>query len=484
MAATASLECSICLLPYDNEDHAPLGLLCGHTCCKKCVDAIQLSKKHIHCPFCKRVYNSKYTPSKNFALLSVIEDALKQDAEKTASRSFTNDQEELFKTAKTALCSYCNKTDSHAVCMQCETNYCEACWHVVHRVGILKNHEMFLVEHVGFRPCRYHSMRLASFTCICSDGTVTFLCQHCRKHKDHSGKHFVVFNRDFIHRVDNRVRSRFEEHKRARKDCLRNLETLRNTAHEQHNYALKAVLKYYNDAIERIVDRKEECAESMARLLVEKEEAYDEQFKHIQKVHKDYRRYVGEVETLLYAEGGDVFAAAEAFVDICPPKYQLKSEHYAGELDEFSGYATYSTYNFLVDQQQRLLDTEKDVAGKIVWSGCFVPCSVGTSTCITNGFIDNRGVTWRISVTLNAGNTRAEAHVVASSDAREACCIINVLRINDNKYQDAINGESSRTSDGTLRVYRNILPKGCRPVKKDGFISISLSGVVVYSRKE
>ena len=31
------MQCLICCVDFDNNQHAPLGLQCGHTCCSRCI---------------------------------------------------------------------------------------------------------------------------------------------------------------------------------------------------------------------------------------------------------------------------------------------------------------------------------------------------------------------------------------------------------------------------------------------------------------
>ena len=44
------MECKVCYVDFDNDQHVPLGQLCGHTFCSACISQQPLMKK---CPLCK-----------------------------------------------------------------------------------------------------------------------------------------------------------------------------------------------------------------------------------------------------------------------------------------------------------------------------------------------------------------------------------------------------------------------------------------------
>lgn len=79
------LECAVCLKQFDNKDHVPFLLHCGHNICQE--SAIKIKKVNIFgdnprikCPQCNQesryeydVQNSKMQLVKNFALCNIVE---------------------------------------------------------------------------------------------------------------------------------------------------------------------------------------------------------------------------------------------------------------------------------------------------------------------------------------------------------------------------------------------------------------------------
>lgn len=55
------LECDICFIRLDVNNHRPKSLPCGHTICKECVENPALGKK---CPSCRKVIMFKYPITK------------------------------------------------------------------------------------------------------------------------------------------------------------------------------------------------------------------------------------------------------------------------------------------------------------------------------------------------------------------------------------------------------------------------------------
>lgn len=72
----ASKACSVCLNPWDREDHLPVALpACGHSFCRNCLVVMYRNDECIRCPTCRKVYKDIRPEDlpPNFALLDLVD---------------------------------------------------------------------------------------------------------------------------------------------------------------------------------------------------------------------------------------------------------------------------------------------------------------------------------------------------------------------------------------------------------------------------
>ena len=65
------ISCKICVFPYDNMEHSPRIIPCGHTFCQECIKSL-LKVNHIQCPMCKKSFENKNDLPINFEILNII----------------------------------------------------------------------------------------------------------------------------------------------------------------------------------------------------------------------------------------------------------------------------------------------------------------------------------------------------------------------------------------------------------------------------
>ncbi|CAL4060498.1 unnamed protein product [Meganyctiphanes norvegica] len=116
------LECKVCHVPYDEEDHRPRHAPCGHEYCPACIKAL-IKDNIFECPKCRqknKVDDAEDMPV-NFGLIEVVR-AFKTKsiplAKETESRSSGATNEEV--------CNMHGKSISHW-CLKCQLWLCHGC---------------------------------------------------------------------------------------------------------------------------------------------------------------------------------------------------------------------------------------------------------------------------------------------------------------------------------------------------------------------
>ncbi|CAL4126156.1 unnamed protein product, partial [Meganyctiphanes norvegica] len=116
------LECKICHVPYDEEDHRPRTASCGHEFCTACIRAL-IKDKILECPTCrqKNKVDSANDLQINFDLIGVIR------AFKTITIPLKNESETSRSGATNAeVCDFHCKALSHW-CFKCQIWICQEC---------------------------------------------------------------------------------------------------------------------------------------------------------------------------------------------------------------------------------------------------------------------------------------------------------------------------------------------------------------------
>ncbi|KAK7071732.1 hypothetical protein SK128_025314, partial [Halocaridina rubra] len=71
-----SLECSVCFQKYDEREHSPRCLTCGHTACSSCIYHLLGNRPFLKCPICRALHKIKVkTPQQiplNYELVKLI----------------------------------------------------------------------------------------------------------------------------------------------------------------------------------------------------------------------------------------------------------------------------------------------------------------------------------------------------------------------------------------------------------------------------
>jgi len=161
-----SLSCTVCCEKFNEEQHCPRLLSCGHTFCTGCLEQLfprSASGSVVICPSCRRempvLAGAKGLP-KNFALLDVL-------------LTFPQNKESTAPTAPPpSLCSACESQHAATfLCVDCKENFCQeaATWHT--RMKLLAKHRVVSLEELKAHP---ELLRGAASSSICAEHDETF----------------------------------------------------------------------------------------------------------------------------------------------------------------------------------------------------------------------------------------------------------------------------------------------------------------------
>ena len=178
--------CGICFYAYDDGEHAPLILLCGHTMCQKCTEDILKSGQCI-CPQCRKPFK-KGQASKNFELVRGIV-VIKKLKEKNFSRPTSNPKGSIsagIESSDVTICSNCYEEDRCVVCTDCTNGkpVCSVCFDAAHRKKATKHQTT--PWSVANMPsmCRDHQQECMLYCHPCKK-VVCVLCVHTATHQGH-----------------------------------------------------------------------------------------------------------------------------------------------------------------------------------------------------------------------------------------------------------------------------------------------------------
>lgn len=76
----SSLECEVCMVPYNSNEHRPRFLPCGHSMCSSCIiETIRTCHSNLSCPFCRTECGTAVKTVDDFptafALLNLIDNS-------------------------------------------------------------------------------------------------------------------------------------------------------------------------------------------------------------------------------------------------------------------------------------------------------------------------------------------------------------------------------------------------------------------------
>ena len=158
-----AMECSICMLQYDDIQHCPRLLQCGHTFCTECIDSL-LTSKQLKCPLDNKESSvtGKNDLPKNFALLDVLQ-AASVDILQVASVEKDCKNEQVTEVE----CQVCDgeKHEATYKCLNCEEFMCDLIMKVHKRSKGLRDHTVFALKELREDP------KLESRIHLCSDHT-------------------------------------------------------------------------------------------------------------------------------------------------------------------------------------------------------------------------------------------------------------------------------------------------------------------------
>ena len=174
--------CSICFYAYDDGEHAPLILPCGHTMCQKCTDDILKSSGQCLCPQCRKPFNKGQT-SKNFELVRYISYVNKKAAKQASSSQTTSNPKPLQsagnESSDVTICFACKEDRLKCVvCTDCADGkpICGDCFEFTHRKKATK-HQTTLWSSANMPTmCRVHPQKDCDLFCHPCKKVICVLC--------------------------------------------------------------------------------------------------------------------------------------------------------------------------------------------------------------------------------------------------------------------------------------------------------------------
>ena len=173
MASAEGLECSVCCLPFDDQNICPRILNCGHSFCTSCLERFLTADNKIQCPTCRVEVNVPQAGvaglPKNFALLDII----------NANVTPQNNGDE-----SSYICEVCeDKHPASFYCLNCKKDLCKgaARFHA-HSRESSDHHVVSLEPRAVHNFCPDHKEPFHVFDKACDH----MVCKRCIK-LNHSG---------------------------------------------------------------------------------------------------------------------------------------------------------------------------------------------------------------------------------------------------------------------------------------------------------
>ena len=176
--ASEGPECSICLEGYNDKAKFPRMLSCGHSFCSSCLERL-LYGNTIRCPTCRSlivVPTGVAGLSKNFDLLKIVDNQLKQAAKNTGRQ----------------VCEPCGKKHPATFCcLDCKENMCDTAARIHKSSKLSRDHRVVTFKELKANPllafasvlCPEHNDQFRFFDEDC--GFV--ICRDCHTLNNHNG---------------------------------------------------------------------------------------------------------------------------------------------------------------------------------------------------------------------------------------------------------------------------------------------------------
>ena len=191
-------KCSVCFNPFDEDEHAPMIIICGHSLCKICINAL-LEKKET-CPICRKLFD-KSQINKNIELIHLLsvlnklkkpivaENAQFAGVPKSLSVALSLLDVTLNESATDlSICSFC-KDSEKLLCLvyrDCADRkpICKPCFEFKHRKNAVPHQTaVWSVAEIPAR-CQDHPQESVLFCSPCQK-VICAICLNLPTHKDH-----------------------------------------------------------------------------------------------------------------------------------------------------------------------------------------------------------------------------------------------------------------------------------------------------------
>ncbi|XP_061197622.1 uncharacterized protein LOC133205769 isoform X2 [Saccostrea echinata] len=256
------LECTVCNLNFDDQDHVPRLLNCLHAFCSSCLEKIVKDEK-ITCPYCQKVHSAKGNDVTNFP--------------KDLTRRDLMDFVRASSQETPIICGLCdeNKVATHR-CKECQGCFiCEECFRNHQKMKTFKDHSPLALKdlpqdtisglehfsHEEMCPEVGHGEALKMY---CSDPCGKPICTLCactthKEHQNYSISEVYKEESESIQDISKEVGKKIESSEKLIEAVDREIVCLPEKAEEQK----EAVRAQFANAISLLERRRDELCKTM-----------------------------------------------------------------------------------------------------------------------------------------------------------------------------------------------------------------------------
>ncbi|EGT57254.1 hypothetical protein CAEBREN_12231 [Caenorhabditis brenneri] len=176
------LECGVCCHDFDDKDHVPKMLSCGHTFCWQCILKIEREHNSMNmfgrpayaCPFDRsEIHLPACMLPKNRLVLDLIEEKKQEELRKSLLAPLLVEDPDV-------PCYENDRHESEVYCEDCKESFCNSCYGSVHSSKMLSKHTNIPVTE---RPlvipmCPLHQETQAEFVCQ-DENCQSLSCSDC-----------------------------------------------------------------------------------------------------------------------------------------------------------------------------------------------------------------------------------------------------------------------------------------------------------------